>query len=151
MDWSTLGNSLQNALGAHLPRILGALGILVVGWLLAVAARAGMMRLLALLSVDQRIRESTGQGLAVERGIALGVFWLILLLTLLGIFNVLNLELISNPFQVLVTEIFGYLPRLIAGSLLVLLAWLAATLLRAGDSRAPTGTRGSPRRPAWSR
>ena len=77
MDWSALGISLQNALGAHLPKILGALGILVVGWLLAVAARAGMIRLLALLSVDQRIRESTGQGLAVERGIAVGVFWLI--------------------------------------------------------------------------
>ncbi len=135
MDWSALGTSLQNALGAHLPKILGALGILVVGWLLAVAARAGMMRLLALLLVDQRIRESTGQGLAVERGIAVGVFWLILLLTLLGMFNALDLELISNPFQVLVTQIFGYLPRLIAGTLLVLLAWLAATLLRTGITR----------------
>jgi len=34
------------------------------------------MRVLGLLSVDQRIRVSTGQGLAVERGIAVGVFWL---------------------------------------------------------------------------
>jgi hypothetical protein len=135
MDWSVIRTSLQNALGAQLPNILGALGILVVGWLIAVIARAAMMRLLALLSVDQRIRESTGQVLAVERSIAIGVFWLILLLTLLGIFNVLNLELISNPFQVLVTEIFGYLPRLIAGSLLVLLAWLAATVLRVGITR----------------
>lgn len=73
MDSSTTGILLQNALGAHLPEIFSALGILFVGWLLAVAARAGMMRLLALLSVDQRIRESTGQGLAVERGIAVGV------------------------------------------------------------------------------
>ena len=129
MDWSALGSTLQNALGAHLPKIIGALGILIVGWLIAVAARAGMTRLLALLSVDQRIRESTGQGLAVERGISVGVFWLIMLLTLLGMFNALDLELTSNPFQVLATEIFGYLPRLIAGSLLVLIAWLVATLL----------------------
>lgn len=135
MDWSAFSISLQNALGAHLPNILGALGILVIGWLLAVAVRAGMMRLLALLSVDQRILESTGQRLAVERGIAVGVFWLILLLTLLGMFNALDLELTSNPFQVLATQIFGYLPRLLSGTLLVLLAWLAATLLRAGIAR----------------
>lgn len=135
MDFSALTTSLQNTLGAHLPNILGALGILVIGWLIAVGARAGMMRLLALISVNQRIRESTGQALDVERGIAIGVFWLILLLTLLGMFNALDLELISNPFQVLVTQIFGYLPRLIAGTLLVLIAWLAATLLRAGVTR----------------
>jgi len=96
-----------------------------------VLARAGVMRLLELLSVNLRIRESTGQSLDVEKWIAIGVFWLILLLTLLGMFNALGLALISNPFQVLATQIFGYLPRLIGGTLLVLVAWLTATLLRA--------------------
>jgi hypothetical protein len=131
MDFTALTTSLQNALGAHLPNILGALGILIVGWLVAVLVRAGTMRLLELLSVNLRIRESTGQSLDVEKWIAIGVFWLILLLTLLGMFNALDLALISNPFQVLATQIFAYLPRLIGGTLLVLVAWLAATLLRA--------------------
>ena len=121
MDFSALVNSLQNTLGAHLPNILGALSILIIGWLLAVLARAGVLRLIALLSVNQRIKESTGQTLDVEAGIAIGVFWLIMLLTLLGMFNALDLALISNPFQVLVTQIFGYLPRLLAGTLLVLI------------------------------
>ena len=41
MDLQTLANSLQATLGAQLPGILGALGILIIGWLVAVAARAG--------------------------------------------------------------------------------------------------------------
>jgi hypothetical protein len=131
MDFSALTTSLQNTLGSNLPHILGALGILVIGWLIAVAARAGVLRLLGLLSVNQRIAESTGQKLDVQRGIAVGIFWLIMLLTLLGMFNALQLELISNPFQVLVTQIFGYLPRLLAGTLLLLIAWVVAMLLRA--------------------
>jgi hypothetical protein len=136
MDLSTLFTSLQTALGTHLPNILGALAILVVGWLIAVLARAGILRLLELLLVNQRIRESTGQALDVEKGIAIGAFWLIMLLTLLGMFNALDLELVSNPFQVLANQIFGYLPRLIAGTLLALIAWLAATILRALVARA---------------
>ena len=131
MDFSALTTSLQATLGTNLPNILGALGILVVGWLIAVALRAAMLRLLGLLSVNQRITESTGQKLDVQKGIAVGVFWLIMLLTLLGMFNALDLALISNPFQVLVTQIFGYLPRLLAGTLLLLIAWVVATLLRA--------------------
>jgi len=131
MDFTALVNSLQDTLVAHLPKILGAVGILIIGWLVAVLARAGVMRLLEALSVNLRIRESTGQSLDVEKWIAIGVFWLIVLLTLLGMFNALDLALISNPFQVLANQIFGYLPRLIGGTLLVLIAWLAATLLRA--------------------
>jgi hypothetical protein len=100
-----------------------------------VLARAGVMRLLELLSVNLRIRESTGQSLDVEKWIAIGVFWLIILLTLLGMFNQLQLALLSNPFQLLANQIFGYLPRLLGGTLLVLIAWLAATLLRAVVAR----------------
>ena len=131
MDFSALTTSLQATLGSNLPHILGALGILVIGWLIAVIVRAGVLRLLGLLSVNQRITESTGQKLDVQRGIAIGAFWLIMLLTLLAMFNALGLELISNPFQVMVTQIFGYLPRLLAGTLLLLIAWIVATLLRA--------------------
>src|SRR5262245_11986898 len=131
MDFSALVTSLQNTLGAHVPNILGALGILVVGWLIAVAARAGSVRLLSLLQVDQRIRESTGQALGVETVIAVGVFWLIMLVTLLGMLNALDLALVSNPFQVLANQIFGYLPRLLGGTALMLIAWLAASVLRA--------------------
>jgi hypothetical protein len=130
MDFSTLTTSLQNSLGTNLPHILGAIGILVLGWVIAVAVRAGVRRLLALLSVNQRIKESTGQTIDVQSGIAIGVFWLIMLVTLIGMFNALDLELISNPFQALVTQIFAYLPRLLAGTLLLLLAWLVAMLLR---------------------
>ena len=131
MDYSVFTTSLQNTLGSHLPSILGAIGILIVGWIVAVGARAGTRRLLTMLSVNRRIKESTDQSLDVETGIAIGVFWVILLVTFLGVFNALHLELISNPFQVLVTQIFGYLPRLLAGTLLILIAWVLATLLRA--------------------
>ena len=131
MDFSALTTSLQSTLGSNLPHILGALGILVIGWLIAVIVRAGVRRLLGLLSVNQRIAESTGQTLDVQKGIAVGAFWLIMLLTLLAMFNALGLELISNPFQVMVTQIFGYMPRLLAGTLLLLIAWIVATLLRA--------------------
>ena len=130
MDFSTLATSLSNTLGAHLPNILGALALLVAGWIVAVAARAGSIRLLEMLKVNQRIQESTEQTIDVEGGIATGIFWVILLVTVLGVLNALDLELVSDPFQVLVTQIFGYLPRLAAGTILVIVAWLLATVLR---------------------
>jgi hypothetical protein len=48
MDLSTVGSSLETALGVQLPRILGALAILIIGWILAVVVRGGVRRLLGM-------------------------------------------------------------------------------------------------------
>jgi len=136
MDFSALGTSLQGALETQLPRILAALGILIVGWLVAVIVRAGARRLLGTLRVDARINESTGQKFQVESWISLGLFWLVILLTLIGVFNSLDLPRVSGPFEGLVNNVLGFLPRLIAGALLAVLAWVVATVLRTIAKRA---------------
>lgn len=59
-----------------------------------------------------------------------------LLVTAVGIFNVLNLYAVSNPFSLLVTHIVTYLPNLIGGAALTLIAWLIASLLRSLANRA---------------
>jgi len=135
MDLSALASSLQTTLGAHLPGILGALGILVLGWVIAVVARAGTRRLLGMLKVNQRIEESTHQRMDIESGIAIGLFWLVLLVTIVGVFNALDLSNISNPFAEMISQILGYLPRLVAGTILVIIVWIIATLLRALASK----------------
>ena len=136
MDFSVLATSLQTTLGGQLPAIFLALAIVAVGWLVAVLLRAGTMRLLGILRVDKRIEESTGQKVAVESGIAIGVFWLVILVTVVGVFNSLHLDRISDPFAQLVTQIIGYAPRLIAGTVLMLVAWVIATFVQAIVSRA---------------
>lgn len=136
MDFSVLATSLQSTLGGQLPAIFGALAIIAVGWLVAVIVRAGTRRLLRLLKVDDRIQDSTGQKVSIENGIAVGIFWLIILVTLVAVFDSLHLDRISNPFAQMVTGIVGYAPRLVAGIILVLVAWLVATLLQALVARA---------------
>ena len=135
MDFSAIGNSLSTALSEHLPRILGAIAILIIGWIVAVAVRAGVRRLLALARLNFRIALTTEQKLDLESGVSAGAFWLVILITLIGVFNSLDLTLASGPFEVLVKEIAAYLPRLVAGTLLALVAWLAAVALRAVVTR----------------
>ncbi|MDP1862511.1 MAG: mechanosensitive ion channel family protein [Thiobacillus sp.] len=58
----------------------------------------------------------------IEGGVALGVFWFILLATILGVFNALNLDQLSGPFAEMMSQIMTYLPHLLAGVLLLLVA-----------------------------
>jgi hypothetical protein len=136
--------SLQATLAAHLPGILGALLILIVGWLLAVLARAAIRRGLAALRVNRRISDATEQPahepLDVESGIATAVFWIIILITLIGVFSSLNLDRASQPFDALLVQVFSYLPRVGAAILLLILAWVIASAVRALVTRALAAT-----------
>ena len=98
------------------------------------------MRGLAMLKVNRRIEESTGARMDAESPVAVGVFWLVLLATLIAVLNVLDLPLLSNPFASLMTDVVGYLPSLVAGGVLSLVAWLLATVIRALAVRALNAT-----------
>ena len=62
---------------------------------------------------------------------AIGVFWLIILGAVIAALNTLDLSNLSNPFSMMLADIIGYLPHLLAGLVLTLVAWLIATVLRA--------------------
>lgn len=136
MNLEELSNSLQQALGSTIPNLLGALAILVFGWLIAFLARAGTRKGLALLRLDARIQSGTGKEMSVERTGAGVVYYVILLLVLIAFFNALNLEYASESLRSVVDQIIGYLPKLLAGGVLLLVAWIIATLLRTIVSKA---------------
>ena len=140
LETATFMQSLQSTLGTHVPTIVGAIALLIVGWFIAVAVRAGVRRSLSALKVNERFGETTDEKIDVEKGVAVGAFWLIVLITLIGVFNTLNLELVSHPFNELLAQVLGYLPRLLAGAMLLILAWVLATVLRALSTKALAAT-----------
>jgi hypothetical protein len=141
MDASKLLESLQGALGTTIPSVLGAIAILLFGWIVAVLARAGIRKGLGLLELDRRIQSSTGHEVALERMAAAGVYYLILLLVLIAFFNALQLERVSTSLQSLVDQVFHYAPQVVAAGALLLVAWVLASVLRTIVTRALATTR----------
>ena len=127
---TTLWDSLQGSLGTHIPQVLGALAIFIVGWFVAALVKAGARKGLGALRLNERFSGATGQKADIEGVVGLALFWIVLLLTLAAMFNALNLSMVSGSFAALTTQLFEYAPRLLGALLLALLAWLAATLVR---------------------
>ncbi|HOB65165.1 mechanosensitive ion channel [Ottowia sp.] len=129
-EWNTMWASLQTSMGVHIPQVLGALAIFIIGWFVAALVKAGARKGLGLLKLNQRFAGTTGQRVDLEGVIALTLFWVVMLLTLAAMFNALDLSLVSGSFAALTTQLFEYAPRLLGAVLLALLAWLVATLVR---------------------
>ena len=67
---------------------------------------------------------------ALEKWSGRGVYTLVMLLVLVGFFQILGLTQISQPIIRFLNEVFEYAPRLIGPALLVVSAWIVARLLR---------------------
>ena len=121
--------------GAYIPNLVGALAILIIGWLVALVVSAIVRAALRRTTLDDRLAhwivgEEKAKTIEVERWIAKGVYYLIMLFVLIAFFQTLGLTIITQPLNQLLVQVFQYAPRILGAGLLLLLAWIVASGLR---------------------
>lgn len=111
-------------LAVFFPKLIGALLILIVGWIIAKLIKAGSIRLLKLIKldtvtekakIDQFLKEGGTQKSAIEIIGAL-IYWLIMLVVILAGFNTLGLEVASELFN----QIILYIPNVIVAVIVLI-------------------------------
>ncbi len=135
--WTATIDEILSSLSTWLPAILGALLLLLVGWLVARIGQAVVVRLLRRLGLD-RLAVRTG----IERGLTnLGVhstlsyllarmtYWLILIFFILLALGALGLtDVVTSALN----SFFAFLPRLVAATVIFLVGAFIARIV--GDA-----------------
>ncbi|MFH1730927.1 MAG: mechanosensitive ion channel [Planctomycetota bacterium] len=126
---------------AYVPQLVGALLILVAGWIVALVVAAVVRAVLRRTSLDDRIAkwlfgEDRAKEANVEKVAGKVVFYLVLVLVLVAFFQALGLTLATEPLNKMLTQILEFVPRLLGAALLLLAAWLVASGMRLVVSRA---------------
>ena len=125
---------------AYMPQLLGALLILVAGWIVALVVAAVVRAVLRSTSLDDKIAkllfgEDKAKEANVERVAGKVVFYLVLVVVLVAFFQALGLTLATEPLNKMLTQVFEFVPRLLGAALLLLAAWLVASGMRLVVSR----------------
>ncbi len=127
--------SLWEWFTAHFPIILGAIAILVIGWLIALIiaslVRGALRRTHAGMKLARWIQgDEEAADSEVIKWIGRAAFYLAMFFVLVAFFQYLGLTLIAEPLNVFLLQIFEYAPRILGAAVLLLIAWFLATLLR---------------------
>lgn len=123
-----------NTLGPSLINLGIAVAILVIGWLIATIAAAVTGGLLKRTNIDNRLagwvtgRPDGPDGPQVEKWISTAVFWVIMIFVLVAFFNQLDLPAVSEPLNTFLTQVTGFLPKLVGALILLAIAWVVATI-----------------------
>lgn len=126
--------SFLTQLGSYLPRLLGAILVLVLGWLVAKWIRTGVTKLLDALHFDDVSKKSgidrvlqQGGLQATLTGILAGlIYWTIILITLLTAVNSLGLTVASD----MLSRVVLYLPNVVVAVIILILGALFGRLIQ---------------------
>lgn len=125
--------ALVNQLAAFVPRLLGAIALFVIGWLVAKGVERGVVELLKALTLD-RLSDQIGVSSALTKGgikhklsglIGVIVYWLVMLAVIMVVFNALELTVAAELFQSVVV----FLPNVIAALFILIVGMFAASFL----------------------
>lgn len=138
MNESTLPNVmgvLQHNMGTFLPSVLWAFFILVLGWI--IASLASSLARKAFGNIDSH---TGGSPSGLSGIVTKGVFWVIMFFAVVVAINKFNMQSGTGPLNAMLTQTFSYLPKLISGGVLALVAWLVATVARTLATKALSAT-----------
>jgi hypothetical protein len=133
-------NEIIRMIGAYVPNLIGALVILIIGWIAAFILYTLLRNILHRVNLNKKLvhwigEEQQEREIDIEKGISKGVFYLLMLFILVGFFQTLGVTLITEPLNRLLNTVFEFAPKLIGAGALMLIAWIVASILRLVVSR----------------
>lgn len=112
--------------------ILAAVAILIVGWIIALVIAAGIKKLLTKLNTNEHLSSATGHRSNIENILSRVVFWIVMIIAVIGALNVLNLTSVSGPFSNMVQQFLLFIPQLLAAVAVGFIGWILANLVKVG-------------------
>jgi Conserved TM helix len=125
----------SNTVGAFLPSLLGAIGILFIGWIIAFVLSTVARNLLKRTDLDNRLGSMAtgGSSRSTLNTEKLGgdiVFWLVFLYALSAALGAIHLDGAALPLTNVLTQVTAFVPKLISAAVLAAIAWLVATAVK---------------------
>ncbi len=128
-------NDLVALIGENVLGLLGGILILVVGWIVARIIKKVVYRLMKKTNLDNRLAGSVSEGdnkakLNIEKWVSTAAFYLVMLFVLVAFFQAVELPGVAAPLNAMLEQIALAAPQFLGAVLIVLVAWLIATLAK---------------------
>lgn len=125
---------LTRITGEFIPGLLAAVVLLLIAWVLAVIAKAIVMRISRMVKLDERLTQhgalEEGEVVSISESLGVLFFWLVILLFIPAILDALGITAVSEPFTQATAAFFDYLPNMVSAILIFVVGWLLARVLR---------------------
>ena len=120
--------NFSNRVTDFLPNLIGALLVLLIGWLIAKGIKALMVRLLRKTSWDERVfgKSTTGDTNVFVANI---FYYIIMIIVLLIVLEILGIKEVLEPLRNMIDKFLSFIPNLIAAAIIVFIGYILAKFI----------------------
>jgi len=124
-----LVDSLSDSFGEVLPRVLGAILIIFIGFIIAKFIRRLVKNLLGKTNVDERLAAKLNSSFRLDTFVATLVYYLAIVYTLIIALNILGVQSVLEPLQDMMAKFVGFLTNLIGAGVIAFAGYIIATIV----------------------
>lgn len=138
--WEEILDQIANSLGDFVPKAAAAIGILILGWVLAIVisrivrgalGRTPINRWAGKLWTPVAGESASAEPPPLNRWISRVVFYLVIVIAVVAAFEVLGSAVVVDPINETLNEVLAFLPNVAGAITLVFVAWVVASIIRA--------------------
>ena len=138
--WDEILDQITNSVGDFLPKAAGAIGILLLGWIVAIIVsrivRGGLGKTPLNSWAGKAWRPVSGNAATADppqlnQWVGRFAFYLIIVIAIVAAFEVLGSAVVVDPINDTLNEVLAFLPNVAAAIALVFVAWVVASIVRA--------------------
>ena len=122
-------NRIGLNLGDKVPHILGALLILVIGWIVASIVRKIVLAIFSKTKLDEQLGSKLNSNMRLDKFIAKLVYYLVLLYTLLLVLGHLGMESALTPLNDLIKGFTDYIPNVVTAGIIGYVGYIIASIV----------------------
>lgn len=122
-------NSLTNQFGTAIPRLLGALAILIIGLIIAKGIRKLIQRLISQSGIDQRINPRGASSFSLATTLSKLVYWILLIYLFVFVLNMVGVGGVAlDPLKSMLQKIGSFIPNIIGAGLIAFIGYMIANI-----------------------
>ena len=126
---------LLDTVFGYIPRILSAIVLLALAWLVATIVKTLVVKGLEAFNLDDKLAENTGvdprqNSIKINETLGNALYWFIFLLFLPPILDSLQLNGLLSPVQNLIDQFLAAIPKIILAAIIFAVGWVLAKVVR---------------------
>ena len=129
MNSTSLFQNFSDRIGFALPNIIGALLILLIGWLIARGIRALVVKLMHRTSWDEKLFSNAAGGKDTNQFVGNIVYYLLMIIVFLIVLETLGVSSVLTPLQEMVAIFLAFIPHIIAAIIIGFIGYLLAKFI----------------------
>lgn len=114
--------------GGFIPKAIGAIVVLFIGWLIAGGLRKLAIRLMKKTTVDNKFFSSTPGNISPEKFIGKLVYYLVMMVVLLIVLELLGVHNVLDPVKDMVGKFLNFIPNIVVAGIIGFAGYMIATI-----------------------